>query len=109
MTIELETPVDDIPPVNDAPENQSENTLSNELFNEVDFPPEYFQTQSTDDGKSSDENTIDDYYKIEPTISTGTHYSQWNQNFQLNPVINFSQDTELEEDGLNGWRKVEND
>ena len=54
MTIELETPVDDIPPVNDAPKNQSEDTLSNELFNEVDFPPEYFQTQSSDDGKSSD-------------------------------------------------------
>ena len=109
MTIELETPEDDIPPVNDAPENQSEDTLSNELFNEVDFPPEYFQTQSSDDGKSNDENTIDDYYKIEPTISTGTHNSQWNQNFQLNPIINFSQYTELEEDGLNGWRKVEND
>ena len=34
---------------------------------------------------------------------------RWNQNFQLNPISNFSRDTELEEDILNGWKKVEND
>ena len=108
ITIELETP-EEIPEdntldLNIQPQNKSEDTLSSELFHKDDFPPEYFQT--TDDGISSDENIIDDYYKIEP--NTGTGNLRWNQNFQLNPISNCSRDTELEEDILNGWKKVEN-
>ena len=94
ITIELETPEeipeDDTPKLNIQPQNKT---------------PEYFQT--LDDGISSDENIIDDYYEIEPNTSTGN--LQWNQNFQLNPISNFSRDTELKEDLLNGWNKVKND
>ena len=107
ITIELETPEDNIPAVNNPLKNKSEDALSNEIFTEVDFPPEYFQNETTDNRNYSDENTIDDYYEIEPT--TGTGNLQWNQNIELNPITNFSRDTELEEDVLNGWRKVEND
>ena len=108
ITIELETP-EEIPEdntldVNIQPKNESEDTLSSELFHKEDFPQEYFQTM--DDSISSDENVIYDYNEIEP--NTGTVNLQWNQNFQLNPVSNFSRDTELE-DILNGWKKVEND
>ena len=107
ITIELEAPEeipqDNILDLNIQPQNQSEDTHFSELFPEEDFPPEYFQT--TDDGISSDKNIIDDYYKIEPNIHTGN--LGWNQNFQLNPISNFSQDTELE-DVCNGWMKVKN-
>ena len=62
ITIELETteeiPEDNTPDLNIQPQNESEDTLSSELFHEDNFPPEYFQT--TDDGISSDENVIDD-------------------------------------------------
>ena len=109
ITIELETPEeipeDNTPDVNIQTQNESEDTLSSKLFHEEDFPPEYFQT--TDDGISSDENVIDDYYEIEP--NTGTVNLWQNQNFQLNPISNFSRDTELEEDIMNGWKKVKND
>ena len=50
---------------------------------------------------------IDDYYEIEPNTHTGN--LEWNQNFQLNPISNFSRDTELEEVVHNGWMKVKND
>ena len=110
ITIELETPEeipeDNTPDLNIQPQNESEDTLSSELFHKEDFPPEYFQTM--DDSISSDENVIDDYYEIEPNTGTGTGNLRWNQNFQLNPISNFSRDTELEEDILNGWKKVEN-
>ena len=109
ITIGLETPEeipeDNTPDLNIQPQNEPEDTLSSELFHKEDFPPEYFQT--TDDGISSDENIIDDYYEIEP--NTGTGNLRWNQNFQLNPISNYSRDTELEEDVLNGSKKVEND
>ena len=109
ITIELETP-EEIPEDNTAdlniqPQYESEDTLSSGLFHKEDFLPEYFQT--TDDGISSDQNIIDDYYEIEP--NTGTGNLQWNQNFQLNPISNFSRDTELEVDVLNGLKKVKND
>ena len=65
ITIELETPEetpeDNIPDVNIPLKNESEDALSGKLFSEVDFPPDYFQNQTTDDRISSDENTIDDY------------------------------------------------
>ena len=58
ITIELEAPEeipqDNILDLNIQPQNQSEDTLSSELFPEKDIPPEYFQT--TDDGISSDKN-----------------------------------------------------
>ena len=111
ITIELETleeiPEDNTPDLNIQPQNESEDTLSSELFHEEDFPPEYFQT--TDDSISSDKNVIDDYYEIESNTGTGTDNLRWNQNFQLNPISNFSRNTELEEDVLNGRKKVEND
>ena len=104
ITIELETPEeipeDDTPDLNIQTQNESEDTLSSELFLEEDFPPEYFQT--TDDSISSDENIIDDYYKIEPNTDTGNLW--WNRNFQLNPISNFSRDTELEENVINVGR-----
>ena len=87
------------------PQNESEDTLSSKSFHKEDFPPEYFQT--TDDGISSDKNIINDYYEIEPNTGAGNLWQ--NQNFQLNPISNFSRDSELEEDVLNGWKKVEND
>ena len=59
-----EIPEDNTPDLNIQPQNESEDTLSSELFHEDDFPPEYFQTM--DDGISSDENVIDDFYEIEP-------------------------------------------
>ena len=68
ITIELESPECNILGVNPAPENESEDTLSTELISEVDFPPDYIQNVTTDDGNSSDENTIDDYYEIEHTM-----------------------------------------
>ena len=74
ITIGLETPEeipeDDTPDLNIQPQNESEDTLSSKLFHKEDFPPEYFQT-TDDDGISSDENIIDDYYKIEPNIHAG--------------------------------------
>ena len=70
------------------PKSKSEDTLSSELFAEVDFPPDYFHNETTDDKISTDENTIDDYYEIE-TI-TGTGNLRQNKNFQLTPIINFS-------------------
>ena len=82
---------DDILDVNIPAKNKSEHTLSSKLFAEVDFPPDYFHNQTTDDGNYTDENTIDDYYKIEPI--TGTGNLQQNQNFQLTPIIHFSLDT----------------
>ena len=109
ITIELETPEeipeDDTLDLSIQPQNESGNTLSSELFPEEDFPPEYFWT--TDDSISSDENIIDDYYKVEPNNGTGNLWR--NQNFQLNPISNFLRDTELEEDVVNGWKKVKND
>ena len=70
ITIGLETPEDDTPDLNIQSQNESEDTLSSELFHKEDFQPEYFQT-TDDDGISSDENIIDDYYEIEPNTRAG--------------------------------------
>ena len=45
-----------------------------------------------DDGISSDENVIDDYYEIEPNTSRSSGNLRWNQIFQLNPISNFSRE-----------------
>ena len=59
-----------------------EDTLPNEILAENEFSPEYFQKYHPNHENLSYENTIDDYYKIEPSNLRG------NQTFQLMPITN---------------------
>ena len=65
LPVLLESPGTDILSANPTPENDSEHTRSTELISDFEYPPDYFQNLTTDDTNSSDENAIDDYYKIE--------------------------------------------
>ena len=105
----LQSPVTNILSVNPTSENNTEDTLSTALISDFKFPPEYFQNLTnltTDDTTSSDENTIDDYYKIENAAVNPN--LQCTENLVHTPISNYSRDTELEDDVLSGWTRVEN-
>ena len=84
-TIQLERPETNILSVNPTPENKSEDTQSTKLISELKFPPDYFQNLTTDDTNSSDENTIDDYYKIEHAVVNPN--LQWTENLVQTPIF----------------------
>ena len=106
LPVVLESPATDILSANPTPENDSEHTGSTELISDFEFPPDYFQNLTTDDTNSSDENAIDDYYEIENALVNPN--LRRTENLVHTPISNYSRDTELEDNVLNGWMRVEN-